>query len=95
MRVCAQNKARTKLYGKKGSVASTKNESNSNSKQIYTDEYYASLLGFRSLPAASFLKAVQPIWVLPISSINEDKLLRALGLSDEERTQIEGLASRH
>eukprot|EP00966_Prymnesium_polylepis_P015278 353485-Prymnesium_polylepis.1 len=32
-------------------------------------------------------------WPLPITSINEDKLLVALGLQRSERNQIEGLSS--
>eukprot|EP00966_Prymnesium_polylepis_P330502 7386142-Prymnesium_polylepis.1 len=35
-----------------------------------------------------------PKWVLPISSVNEDKLLKILGLTMGERSQIEGLAQR-
>ena len=30
-------------------------------------------------------------WVLPITSVNEDKLLKCLGLSTAERNEIEGL----
>eukprot|EP00966_Prymnesium_polylepis_P304238 7029040-Prymnesium_polylepis.1 len=34
-----------------------------------------------------------PQWALPISSVNEDRMLTALGLSRTDRVQIEGLSS--
>eukprot|EP00966_Prymnesium_polylepis_P253704 5863756-Prymnesium_polylepis.1 len=35
-----------------------------------------------------------PKWVLPISSVNEDKLLKLIGLTTTERSKIEGLLER-
>jgi len=59
--------------------------------RIRTDERYARILGLRSHPCSAFFKDESPKWVLPISSINEDKLLIKLGIADSERNLIEGL----
>mmetsp|Transcript_74504 Transcript_74504/g.205372 ORF Transcript_74504/g.205372 Transcript_74504/m.205372 type:complete len:583 (+) Transcript_74504:981-2729(+) len=54
---------------------------------------YVEILALRSLPISDFLGDAPPKWPLAITSINEDRLLRELGLQDEERNQIEGLSS--
>jgi len=61
--------------------------------KIDTDPFYTKYLSLRSLPVALFLSDGKPTWALPISSINEDKLLMELGLSSFERNQIENLSS--
>eukprot|EP00966_Prymnesium_polylepis_P053485 1236752-Prymnesium_polylepis.1 len=55
------------------------------------DDLYSSCLAVRSLPIGFFLSDEEPEWRLPITSINEDQLLKHLGLSGAERNQIEGL----
>eukprot|EP00966_Prymnesium_polylepis_P133855 3094196-Prymnesium_polylepis.2 len=55
--------------------------SNSGSNVRVTDEYYASCLALRSLPVDAFLSVSPPNWALPITSINEDRALAALGLN--------------
>jgi len=62
-------------------------------KQDVTDAFYAACLSLRTLPNTAFLGSSSPIWPLPISSINEDKLLKELGLHQAERHQIEGLSA--
>jgi len=57
-----------------------------------TDEYYKSLLSLRSVSVSAFLGQGSPEgWVLPITSMNESKFLALLGLSRNERSEIEGL----
>jgi len=56
-----------------------------------TDEFYAGCLALRSLPVGSFLGSAPPQWVLPITSINEDRILKEMGVGEAERNQIEGL----
>jgi len=58
-----------------------------------TDEYYVARLALRTLPVPIFLSDAPPKWILPITSINEDRLLTELGLPHAERDQIEGLQS--
>eukprot|EP00966_Prymnesium_polylepis_P334234 7389619-Prymnesium_polylepis.2 len=58
------------------------------------DELYATYVALRSVPytsafAGDTLRAAR--WELPISSINEDKVLQVMGLSADERDQIEGI----
>jgi len=55
------------------------------------DDFYASTLTLRSLAVSAFLGDEPPVWPLPITSINEDRLLTELGLSLAKRNQIEGL----
>jgi len=57
-----------------------------------TDEFYASLLCMRSEPIKGFLGSVSK-WTMPITSVNEDRMLKLLGISAYERNQIEGLQS--
>lgn len=83
--------ARGKLYGRRGSK---RDESNSGSQTRATDEFYSSCLCLRSLPVSVFLQSNYPTGELPITSINEDRLLKELGVSEGERYQIEGLATR-
>ena len=59
-----------------------------------TDSFYAKYLALRSVPLATFLAGGPQKWALPITSIPENKLLRELGLSSQERDQIEGLFVR-
>ena len=56
-----------------------------------TDAFYASYLSLRSQPVSSFLGGAPPKSEFPITSIPEDRLLRAMGMSAIERNQIEGL----
>mmetsp|Transcript_15402 Transcript_15402/g.46245 ORF Transcript_15402/g.46245 Transcript_15402/m.46245 type:complete len:545 (-) Transcript_15402:93-1727(-) len=64
---------------------------NSGSNVKVTDEHFASCLALRSLPVSTLLSVNPPNWALPITSINEDRALAALGLNRAERCQIEGL----
>ena len=61
------------------------------SSKVLTDDTYAGCLALRSLPYTAFLDGDAPTCPLPISSINEDKLLVAFGLPRSERYQIEDL----
>lgn len=54
---------------------------------------FADHLCLRSLPVATFLADGPRHWALQITSIDEDRLLKAIGLSSSERSQIEGLQS--
>jgi len=56
-----------------------------------TDEYYAACLTLRAEPVPTFLKDGQSKWALPITSMNEERLLKVLGLAKADRNQIEGL----
>ena len=56
-----------------------------------SDVLYSSIIGLRSVPVADFLGNAPPAWALPITSINEDRMLAELGLPRAERDQIEGL----
>eukprot|EP00966_Prymnesium_polylepis_P309381 7149015-Prymnesium_polylepis.1 len=75
-------KARTKLDKK---LKADKNK---------TDKFYSFYLCLRSEPVATFLGEGKPKSELPITSINEDRLLKELGISVSERNLIEGLSSR-
>jgi hypothetical protein len=57
----------------------------------HTDDLYSSYLSLRSRPFKDFVGGAEPKWVLPMSSVNEDCLLQHLGLSRDERMQMEGL----
>mmetsp|Transcript_42418 Transcript_42418/g.124226 ORF Transcript_42418/g.124226 Transcript_42418/m.124226 type:complete len:771 (+) Transcript_42418:1-2313(+) len=84
--------ARRKLYGNKGS--SKRQGSNSGSKANITDEYYAAFLGIRSASLRAFLSfqgSKPPAWPLTITSVNEDRMLMELGVSERDRKRIEGL----
>jgi hypothetical protein len=59
-----------------------------------SDPFYTSYLSLRSIPAAAFLGVEPPRHPFPISSMSEDKLLIALGLSRGERKQIEGVKTK-
>ena len=56
-----------------------------------TDEYYAACLTLRAEPVPAFLLDGPSKWVLPITSMNEERLLKLLGLPKADRNQIEGL----
>eukprot|EP00966_Prymnesium_polylepis_P289876 6695801-Prymnesium_polylepis.1 len=58
------------------------------------DDYYTSIVSLRSVSVGTFLGNAPPQHALQITSINEDRLLRELGLPKEERKQIEGLKIR-
>jgi hypothetical protein len=55
------------------------------SSLVAFDEFYIACLSVRSQPISQFLGGRHPEWALPISSINEDKLLSVLGLGRAER----------
>jgi len=59
--------------------------------KAFTDDFYAGCLTLRSMPVGTFLGNAPPRWLLQISSINEDRLLKEMGITDAERNQIEGL----
>ena len=61
---------------------------------ILTNAFYAGCLALRSLPVSAFLGGAPSKWPLPITSINEDRLLKELGVSLDERNQIEGLQAQ-
>lgn len=61
------------------------------SKRMKDDEYYISCLGLRAVSVEALLADAQQKWPLQITSFNEDKVLRALGVSKAEQHQIEGL----
>eukprot|EP00966_Prymnesium_polylepis_P076465 1772418-Prymnesium_polylepis.1 len=65
-------------------------------RKLQIAELYASVLSMRSTPVVKFLKYQYdaPPSILTISSIEEDKLLKVLGVSASERDLIEGLHSR-
>jgi hypothetical protein len=86
---CRQDKARQKLHQSGGLFG--KSKGNAASGVIVTDEYYAACISLRSVPVSDFLGPSPPVWPLPITSINEDRLLKELGLSNAERSAIEGL----
>lgn len=60
-------------------------------KKDFNDEYYQRYLSLRSTPLANFLTQESLPGQLPITSINEDRLLKTAGLSRAVRDQIEGL----
>mmetsp|Transcript_14795 Transcript_14795/g.39537 ORF Transcript_14795/g.39537 Transcript_14795/m.39537 type:complete len:1181 (+) Transcript_14795:3770-7312(+) len=69
-----------------------------NKSSARTDEYYKAQITMRSLAVPSFLAVdLSSIrsWALgiPITSINEDKLLRIMRVSQVDRNHIEGLSS--
>eukprot|EP00966_Prymnesium_polylepis_P237518 5493453-Prymnesium_polylepis.1 len=55
------------------------------------DKFYSSCLAVRSVSIPAFLADTPSSWALPITSINEDKLLRQLGLPKDDRKLLEGL----
>mmetsp|Transcript_18234 Transcript_18234/g.49267 ORF Transcript_18234/g.49267 Transcript_18234/m.49267 type:complete len:614 (+) Transcript_18234:1-1842(+) len=56
-----------------------------------TDKYFSLYLSLRSEPVSTFLGQSNPKSELPIFSINEDRLLKELGVSISDRNLIEGL----
>jgi hypothetical protein len=56
-----------------------------------TDQLYAMCLTLRTVPLEAFLGYAPPEWALTITSINERKLHQLMGLSIDDRNQIEGL----
>ena len=76
-----QARARRKLEKKR-----TRNSKGS------TDAYYTDWLSLRSAPLQAFVAGdLSKCWELPITSVNESKLLRLLGIPSVECSQIEGL----
>eukprot|EP00966_Prymnesium_polylepis_P004195 96129-Prymnesium_polylepis.1 len=63
------------------------------SRSTATDALYMSCLCVRSRSVASFLGEADPKSPLPVTSINEDRFLKELGLPKAERNQIEDLLS--
>jgi len=59
-----------------------------------TDELYAGILTMRSRPFKEFWSDMPRAWPLTISSVQEDTLLRAMGLSKHERNELEGLTHK-
>ena len=56
-----------------------------------TDDFYAGYLSLRTANVETFLNAVRHYDEMNITSIEEDRLLREMGLSASERHIIEGL----
>jgi len=57
-----------------------------------TDKLLASITALRAHPFTELMKGVSSKWALPISSCNEEKLLKeGLGLSKEERKELMGI----
>lgn len=56
-----------------------------------TDTFFSSYLTLRSEPISTFMGLHPPRWVLPITSMNEDRFMKLLGISSAERYQLEGL----
>jgi len=63
-------------------------------QQNITDDFYASCLCLRTVNLEYFLRGNAQGWAMPITSINEDKLLTLLGLPRGELDLIEGLQIR-
>ena len=59
-----------------------------------TDELYAGILTMRSRPFKEFCRDKPLAWPLTISSVQEEMLLRAMGLSKHERDELEGLTDK-
>ncbi|KAL1496398.1 hypothetical protein AB1Y20_016353 [Prymnesium parvum] len=78
------NEARRKLEKKRGKKRA----------KHATDPHFATHLCLRTVPVSDFLVAEDNGWVLPITSVNEDVLLKELGLSQLDRHQMEGLTFR-
>ena len=81
-RPCEQTRARRKLE---------KFQRSSRNVKGANDPLYSAVLSLRSLPISDFCSHNPPAWALPITSMNEDRLLEELGLPPAERNQIEGL----
>jgi hypothetical protein len=58
-----------------------------------TDPFYSECIALRALPIKVFLDSTTSQWPLPISSINEGRLLKELAVPKDQRDQIEGLSS--
>ena len=63
-------------------------------RKVKTDEFYASYLSLRGAPVEAFLGMSSVDWVLPITSVNESRLLKELGLPTYERNEIDGIQRR-
>ena len=60
--------------------------------KVGTARALADISALRAVPYRELLAdPPRAAWSLPISSINEDKLLQLMGLSDDERNDVEGL----
>jgi hypothetical protein len=79
------------LLGQARAAKKTSEKQRKKSSKIVTDCFYADCLSLRSLPVSAFLQDAPGTWVLPITSINESRLLKEMGLPDSERFLIEGL----
>ena len=61
------------------------------SKIKVADSHYTAILSLRPESMRAFMSGAPSTWALPITSVNEDALLKAMGVSAVERNQIEGL----
>jgi acyl-CoA synthetase (NDP forming) len=57
------------------------------------DSRYTAILSLRSVPMRAFMSNAPSAWALPITSVSENSLLKAMGISAVERNHIEGLQS--
>jgi len=57
-----------------------------------TEPLYSACLCVRSVARERFLRNEPADWVVAITSFNEDRLLKEMGLTSEERNQVEGLS---
>jgi len=88
-----QNRATVRVMHKMGTARGKLDKKMKSAKDLKngTDPFYASFLAIRSEPVTVFLGRADPKWALPITSVNEDRFLKELGLSTMERNLIEGL----
>ena len=56
-----------------------------------TEELLGSIISIRSLGVEDFFEENKSQWPIPITSINEDKLLTEIGVAPDQRKEIEGL----
>jgi len=95
MRSCSMGSVLSEApdFAEQMAKARAKVEKNDTTAQHVTDEFYAGCLAMRSVPIHDFIGNVPSPWALPITSLNEDRLLVLMGLTKAERNQIEGLSS--
>jgi len=68
---------------------------NSTGTRSLTNQFYANFLTVRSLPLQKFFGREASEWLIPITSVDEGKLLRMLGLPAADRNHILGLQIGH
>ena len=64
------------------------------SKHKLSDPTYASILTLRSRPLEHFLAGAPATWPLPITSVPEHRLHRAMGLDKWEMKELQGIRSQ-